>query len=494
MNSKIIDCLALRKNVIQYSLLFCSLFFMQTLTAQHQYENRLDTPDEVVTLSLVLPFQDHAQEVTVEVYEGVAYMGGDIILGNIKDLRNNDRGVGTIIASKIWPNASIPYVIGSGFSSTQETTILDAIAHVNSSTNLCVIPRTTETNYVQFTSVSSGCGSFVGMTGGSQVINLSPTCSYGSTVHEILHASGIYHEHTRLDRDSYVTIHEDNIQTGKEHNFDQQIATEAADFGTYDYGSIMHYYEKAFGCYMCSGIKQCDPDYCSTNSCSACTKLETITTIPAGIDIGQRDALSTGDINTVNAMYPVACSTGSDCLPDEDVTQTLTGTELIEVSDFITASNTITSSADVEYSATNKITLFSGFISQAGSDFKAYILGCTPFAPGDVNAHTTNGSNGQANTNLQADENGVGSTTLYSYPNPFSTNTTIAFDLQAPTKVNLIVYDLMGKQVAVLLDNEWAAEGLNQVEFDASDLPKGSYVYTLQTETFNRTNKMTVIK
>ncbi len=494
MNSTIKDCLALKKNVIQYSLFLLMIFSIPTsITAQYEY--RVDTPDEVVTLNLVLPFNDVAQEIEAHVYDGIAYWDGDIVLGNIKDLRNNDRGVGITLTSYLWPNSTIPYTIGSGFSSDALTEIDDAINHVNSNTNLCLIPRTTEADYVQFTFQTSGCSATLGRVGGMQNINLSEACSFGNTVHEILHAAGIFHEQSRLDRDSYVTINSANIQTGYEGNFDQVSSTYAADYGTYDYGSIMHYGNTFFGCWDCGSGAECDPDYCSTNSCSGCTKLETITTIPAGIAIGQRTALSAGDINTLNTMYPTACSTGSGCPASEDVTQTLSGSELIEVSDFITASNTITSSADVEYSATNKITMFDGFISQSGSDFKAYILGCTPFAPdGGVNSYTNNSSNGQPNNNLQADENGFSSSSLYSYPNPFSSTTTIAFELNVPTKVNLVVYDLMGKRVAVLFENEWAAEGLNQVEFDASDLPKGSYIYTLQTETFNRTNKMTVIK
>lgn len=56
----------------------------------------------------------------------------------------------------------------------------------------------------------------------------------------MLHAMGLYHEHTRPDRDSYVYINTSNIQPGALNNFD--ITTAGNVFSTaYDYRSVMHY-------------------------------------------------------------------------------------------------------------------------------------------------------------------------------------------------------------------------------------------------------------
>jgi len=242
-------------------------------------------PEYTMEMSVKLPFAEKETTVTVGVANGLVYYEGDIILGNLKDIQ--EKGVAK--DSQRWTNSTIPYVIGSGFSSTQITRINDAIANVNANTNLCVVPRAGEANYVEFIT-SSGCASSVGMKGGKQNIKLAPGCSYGSTIHEILHASGVWHEQSREDRNDYVTIHEENIKVGKEGNFYQQIIG-SSDYGAYDYGSIMHY----------------GTHYFSANG------QPTITTIPPGIPIGQRTALSAGDISTVNTMYS-GCTA---CTPEQ---------------------------------------------------------------------------------------------------------------------------------------------------------------------------------
>jgi len=62
-----------------------------------------------------------------------------------------------------------------------------------------------------------------------------------------MHAVGFFHEQNRYDRDGYVTINWDNIQSGKESNFNKVSDKETDAYGvTYDYGSVMHYSAKAF--------------------------------------------------------------------------------------------------------------------------------------------------------------------------------------------------------------------------------------------------------
>lgn len=67
---------------------------------------------------------------------------------------------------------------------------------------------------------------------GAQDLSLqNPNCVYQNiAIHELLHAVGIAHEQTRPDRDYYVTINYNNIQSGTEHNF-QRYTT--SDVNTY---------------------------------------------------------------------------------------------------------------------------------------------------------------------------------------------------------------------------------------------------------------------
>jgi hypothetical protein len=79
------------------------------------------------------------------------------------------------------------------------------------------------------------------------------------------------------------------------------------------------------------------------------------------------------------------------------------------------------------------------------------------------------------------------------YPNPFSTSTGIRFSLPEPAHVSLIVYDLLGRQVARLEDRLMRA-GSHRAVFDASRLPGGVYFYRLQAGASTRSGRMVRVK
>jgi hypothetical protein len=80
------------------------------------------------------------------------------------------------------------------------------------------------------------------------------------------------------------------------------------------------------------------------------------------------------------------------------------------------------------------------------------------------------------------------------YPNPFNPQTTISYSLPQASTVTLIVYDLIGREVAALVQNERKAPGNYEISFDASNLSSGSYFYKLQTNGFLETKQMVLIK
>ncbi|KAK3741569.1 hypothetical protein QZH41_012512 [Actinostola sp. cb2023] len=134
------------------------------------------------------------------------------------------------------------------------------------------------------------CCSFVGRKGnGRQGISIGKNCDkFGIVVHEIGHVVGFWHEHTRPDREQYVTIIRDNIKKGEEHNFQKLTAAEIDSRNEkYDYGSIMHYGKYTFSA--------------SLNHVTILSKRDPLTRmVPA---IGQREKLSNGDIRQTKKMY-----------------------------------------------------------------------------------------------------------------------------------------------------------------------------------------------
>jgi hypothetical protein len=79
------------------------------------------------------------------------------------------------------------------------------------------------------------------------------------------------------------------------------------------------------------------------------------------------------------------------------------------------------------------------------------------------------------------------------YPNPFNPNTTIVYNLPVSSDVMLKVYDVLGREVATLVNEEKAA-GNYQVEFDASNLSSGIYYYTITAGDFHQTKKLVLLK
>jgi Secretion system C-terminal sorting domain len=84
--------------------------------------------------------------------------------------------------------------------------------------------------------------------------------------------------------------------------------------------------------------------------------------------------------------------------------------------------------------------------------------------------------------------------TLYqNYPNPFNPTTTIKFNLPQAAEVNLTVYNILGEKVMTLANGMLEA-GFHSVEFNASNLASGTYIYRLQASNFVETKKMMLIK
>ena len=79
------------------------------------------------------------------------------------------------------------------------------------------------------------------------------------------------------------------------------------------------------------------------------------------------------------------------------------------------------------------------------------------------------------------------------YPNPFNPTTTISYAIPESEYVTLKIYDLLGREVATLVDKIQAA-GQHTIQFDATALASGIYFYKIQAGDFADTKKMTLVR
>ena len=79
------------------------------------------------------------------------------------------------------------------------------------------------------------------------------------------------------------------------------------------------------------------------------------------------------------------------------------------------------------------------------------------------------------------------------FPNPFNPTTTIQYQVPADSKVTLKVYDILGSEVATLVNEEQEA-GYKEVQFNGNNIASGMYVYRLQAGDFVSTKKMILVK
>ena len=79
------------------------------------------------------------------------------------------------------------------------------------------------------------------------------------------------------------------------------------------------------------------------------------------------------------------------------------------------------------------------------------------------------------------------------YPNPFNPQTTIPFSLKQKTHVKINIYNMSGQIVESLINRDLEA-GQHRIDFDATNLPSGMYIYRIFTDDFTQSKKMLLLK
>ncbi|REC47958.1 M12 family metallopeptidase [Chryseobacterium pennipullorum] len=282
MNKKINEFLSLKtqtKKTILVSFMMIAALSSCSKNSDEMMPEARDTPYPAENLKKGLL---GGQEITYERKNGMNFFQGDIVLSDQQLAEGGTASKGGASFSR-WPGGKIYYTVASNMGSINANKITTAVNEYNAKTNTQWIPRTNQSNYVEFifgSSSGSDGWAHIGYQGGRQTVSLDQYISVGSVIHEMGHTVGLYHEHSRKDRDQYLSIQWNNIQNGQAYNFN--MYTSGTDIGPFNINSVMMYWPNSYSKNGQPTIKRADNTNFTYN----------------------RTGFTTGDINTINAMYP----------------------------------------------------------------------------------------------------------------------------------------------------------------------------------------------
>jgi hypothetical protein len=234
------------------------------------------SPDELRKQDLDPPVKEYPEEVGI--FEGdILFDAAEMKEGPVfprREGENMSGGAGSMPFflfstgisgwQRLWPKRVVPYVIAPLAQKYDGGQILTAMSYW-AKAGFKFRPRQPQdgNRYMYFMKISSwysGNSDGIGMdpAGGTRIIRIGYHVSTGLITHEIGHGLGLFHEHTRSDRDKYVDIFWNNIKSDHYHDYCKYKVTTPTpycaaqdrggkDIGPYDFSSIMHYGSYTFG-------------------------------------------------------------------------------------------------------------------------------------------------------------------------------------------------------------------------------------------------------
>jgi parallel beta-helix repeat protein len=159
---------------------------------------------------------------------------------------------GVTPATVPWPGGVVPYQFDPGITPQQEAVYLDGMREWELAANIQFVPHTTESHYVILRFFyQQGTNTYVASD--PPVLTID-SLSRAQICHETGHLLGFQHEHVRTNRDDYITVNFNNLQTGVNGEGPGSggisnlyvIDTNSTSFGAYDFESVMHYGRRLF--------------------------------------------------------------------------------------------------------------------------------------------------------------------------------------------------------------------------------------------------------
>lgn len=217
-------------------------------------QDEIFDPDIMATTDTETPFKFQGEEKEIMLWGSKAWVldtgdkyifQGDIVLDKSEiDAENAASSTrAAVVRDRLWPRGTVYYKV-NGLSATQRSWLNQAIDNIENTTPIRFNNSPYSTNYIEIKSNGNAGYShsnYIGYKGGRQEIGIANLAGVGSTIHELCHALGLFHEQCRADRDNHIIIDWNAVSDA--HQFKRYIerGEQGYDYGAFDFNSIMLY-------------------------------------------------------------------------------------------------------------------------------------------------------------------------------------------------------------------------------------------------------------